>query len=146
MKNSTDPNEKTEHNKGLVRKWILDGWNNNRNKELVAEIFAQNWIDGNPAFQDQPKGIEGAMYFVETYRKVFPDIQFELSHLIADEDQVCFRFIAQATHQGEFMGIAPTNKKIKVTGIVIHRIADGKFVESWNEIDLFSIRQQLLSD
>jgi predicted ester cyclase len=138
--------EKIEHNKALVKKWILEGWNQNRNKEVVADVFAANWIDGNPTFAEQPKGIDGAMYYVDVYRKIFPDIQFELTHILAEEDIVCFRCKITATHEGEFMGIAPTHKKVNFTGIVIHRIADGKFAESWNEIDLLGIRQQLASD
>jgi len=138
--------QKIEHNKALVNKWILEGWNQNRNKEVVSDIFAVNWIDGNPTFADQPKGIEGAMYYVEVYRKIFPDIQFELTHILAEEEIVCFRFKATATQGGEFMGIPPTHKKVSFTGIVIHRIEYGKFAESWNEIDLLAIRQQLNFD
>ena len=136
---------KIEANKALVKKWILEGWNQNRNREVVAEVFAQNWKDGNPTFPDQPAGIEGAIYYVEVYRKIFPDVQFALTHIIAEEDIVTFRFTAEATHQGEFMGIAPTGKRVKFSGIVIHRIENGRFAESWNEIDLLGIRTQLAS-
>lgn len=137
--------QKIEHNKELVRKWILDGWNNNRNQEVVADIFASNWVDGNPTFADQPKGVAGAMYYVNAYRSVFPDIQFTITHIIAQEDYVCFRFIADATHKGELMGIPATGKKVKISGIVIHRIENGKFAESWNEIDLMGVKEQLLA-
>lgn len=134
---------KIEHNKAQAKKWILEGWNQNRNKEVVVDIFAQDWKDGNPTFPDQPSGIEGAMYYVKVYRQVFPDIQFTLTHIIAEEDYVTFRFTATATHEGEFMGIAPTHKRVKISGIVIHRIENGKFAESWNEIDLLGVQMQL---
>lgn len=132
-----------EANKNLVKKWILEGWNQNKNKEIVSEVFALNWVDGNPTFADQPKGIEGAMYYVDVYRKIFPDIQFTLTHIIAQSDFVVFRFTATATHKGEFMGIAPTGKKINFSGMVMHRVENGLFAESWNEIDLLGIREQL---
>lgn len=134
---------KIEHNKALVNKWILIGWNQNRNAEVVADVFAQDWVDGNPTFADQPKGIEVAMYYVNVYRKIFPDIQFNITHIIADEDFVTFRCTMEATHQGEFLGIAPTGKKVKFSGIIIHRIENGRFAESWNEIDIMGIYQQL---
>ncbi|MBL7987214.1 MAG: ester cyclase [Chlorobi bacterium] len=142
---SANIQQRIEQNKGLVRKWILEGWNNNRNQEIVAEIFASNWADGNPAFPNQPKGIEGAMYYVNAYRSVFPDIQFTITHIIAQEDYVCFRFLAEATHRGELMGIPATGKKVNVSGIVIHRIENGKFAESWNEVDLLGVKEQLLA-
>ncbi|HAV77907.1 MAG TPA: hypothetical protein DCX53_11210 [Anaerolineae bacterium] len=132
-----------ETNKQLVQLWILEGWNKNKNKEVIEQVFAQNWIDGNPSFTDQPQGIEGALYFVNVYRNIFPDIQFELTHIISDEKFVTFRFVAEATHQGEFMGINPTGKRVKFSGIVIHRVENNRFVETWNEIDLLGIKNQL---
>jgi hypothetical protein len=47
--------QKIEANKQLVRLWILDGWNNNRNKEVVDQVFAQDWVDGNPTFATNKK-------------------------------------------------------------------------------------------
>ncbi|MBK9580386.1 MAG: ester cyclase [Saprospiraceae bacterium] len=136
-------NLKIEANKELVRLWILDGWNNNRNKEVVDKVFAQDWVDGNPTFPDQPKGIVGAMYFVEQYRNALPDIQFNITHLIADTDYVTFRFEAQATHKGTLMGIPATGKRVTVTGIVIHKVENGRFAKSWNEVDLLGLKMQL---
>lgn len=139
--NSTD--SRIEANKQLVRLWVLDGWNNNRNKEVVDQVFAKDWVDGNPVFPDQPKGIEGAMYFVEQYRKALPDIQFSITHLIADTDYVTFRFSASATHKGTLMGIPATGKYVSVTGIVIHKVENGRFAKSWNEVDLLGLKMQL---
>lgn len=136
-------NQKIETNKALVRLWIEDGWNNNRNKEVVDQVFAQDWVDGNPTFPDQPKGIEGAMYFVEQYRNALPDIHFTITHLIADADFVTFRFEATATHKGTLMGIPATNKQVKVSGIVIHKVENGRFAKSWNEVDLLGLKMQL---
>lgn len=136
-------NLKIEANKQLVRLWILDGWNNNRNKEVVDQVFAQDWVDGNPTFPDQPAGIEGAMYFVEQYRSALPDIQFKISHLIADLEYVTFRFEATATHKGSLMGIPATGKKVNITGIVIHKVENGRFAKSWNEVDLLGLKMQI---
>jgi hypothetical protein len=47
---------KIEANKELVRLWILEGWNQNRNQEVIEQVFAKDWIDGNPAFANQPQG------------------------------------------------------------------------------------------
>lgn len=136
-------NQKIEANKELVRLWILDGWNNNRNKEVVDQVFAHNWVDGNPTFPDQPEGIEGAMYFVEQYRNALPDIQFTITHLIANTEYVTFRFEAIATHKGTLMGIPATGKAVTVTGIVIHKVENGRFAKSWNEVDLLGLKTQL---
>ena len=140
-----DTQQNIEANKALVRLWIEEGWNKDRNAEVVDQVFAQDWVDGNPNFADQPKGIAGAMYFVEQYRKAMPDIQFTITHLIADADFVTFRFEAEATHQGEFMGIPATGRRVKVSGIVIHKVVNGRFAKSWNEVDLLGLRSQIAS-
>ena len=41
------------------------------------------------------------------------------------------------------MGIAPTDKKIKMTAIFIGRVANGKYVEGWQNANLLGLFQQL---
>jgi len=41
------------------------------------------------------------------------------------------------------MGIAPTNKQVTFTGIIIDRIEDGQFVETWLNMDMLGLLQQL---
>jgi predicted ester cyclase len=46
---------------------------------------------------------------------------------------VALRWKAEGTHRGDLMGLAPTGKRVLLTGIEILRIADGKIVERWAE-------------
>jgi predicted ester cyclase len=41
------------------------------------------------------------------------------------------------------MGIAPTGNRVRVTGIDIDRLVEGKIVEHWSEADLLGMMQQL---
>ena len=56
---------------------------------------------------------------------------------------MALRFTFHGSHQGEFMGIAPTGKQVTMSGINIFRIADGKIVEMWNQEDVLGMMQQL---
>ena len=47
------------------------------------------------------------------------------------------------THEGEFMGIPPTRRKIRVHGIVMSRFQCGRIVEEWEVIDQHSFLEQL---
>ena len=49
----------------------------------------------------------------------------------------------RATHQREFANMQPTGKQFTVTGIEMHRFADGKLVELWNVVDALEMLQQL---
>jgi predicted ester cyclase len=63
--------------------------------------------------------------------------------MIAEGDKVVTRFTMRGTHQGEFMGIAPTGRRVEMTGIDIIRFSDGKMVEHWGNTDDLGMMQQL---
>jgi predicted ester cyclase len=48
-----------------------------------------------------------------------------------------------ATHQGDYLGVAATGKQVTYQGIALLRIADGKIVEDIAYWDNLSILQQL---
>jgi predicted ester cyclase len=63
--------------------------------------------------------------------------------MIAEGDLVVTRLRGRATFLGECLGIPPNGKVVEITGISIHRVADGKLVEHWANIDSLSFMQQL---
>ena len=62
---------------------------------------------------------------------------------VVEGDKVVTRLRGRATFTGEILGIPPNGKVVEITGISIHRIADGKLVEHWANADLLSFMQQL---
>jgi predicted ester cyclase len=62
---------------------------------------------------------------------------------IAEGDKVVTRYTVSGTHQGEFFGVAPTGKRITMSGIMVDRLEDGKMVEEWPEYDLLGVMRQL---
>ena len=63
--------------------------------------------------------------------------------MIAERDLVVTRLRGRGTFTGEILGIPPNGKLIEITGISIHRIANGKLVEHWANADLLGFMQQL---
>lgn len=134
---------KIGHNKQLVRLWLEEGWNKNRNEEVVAQVFSKDWVTTSAALENQPTGTEGAMYWVHEFRKVFGDVHFTITHLVADENYVTARFEATGKNIGTFLGIPPTNKQFKYSGMVIHQVTNGLISKTWTEFDLFGLKAQL---
>ena len=62
---------------------------------------------------------------------------------MADEDRVLNCWTANATHSGDLMGIPVTGKNVSFNGMSVGRIEDGKVVEEWTLMDMFSLMQQL---
>ena len=75
--------------------------------------------------------------------KAFPDFHEINEDFIAKGDKVWYRIKWTGTHTGEYQGLAPTGKKITVTGVSIKTIANGKIVESWAVYDFLDSYKQL---
>ena len=73
----------------------------------------------------------------------FPDFHANIEHLIAEEDMTVLHMTWTGTHEGEFMGIPPTGKRMSIKVIDIVRIIDGKFLEHWGLTDMMTMMQQL---
>ena len=130
-------------NEETIRLWFEEGWNHNRNEELLERCFHPDWSDGNPLRADQTGGIEGMRKLIRSYRKAFPDGQFTITHLFGDGNKVAIRYEVIATHHAEMFGIPATGKQFTSTGIVIYEMKDEKILTSWQELDLMGIMNQL---
>jgi len=80
------------------------------------------------------------MYFI---KPSFPDQHITIEEELAVGDRVAVQVSWTATHQGPFLGIPPTGKKITVAGTGIFRVADGAIAEEWMQEDFLGIYQQL---
>ena len=131
----------TEDNKALVRRYVEE-FVDRGNFGLSDEIFAPNFVryDARP---DQVSRVEDLKHFFAMLHSGFPGSQSTIEDLLSEGDKVALRFTFHGTHQGEFMGIAPTGKQVTMSGIDILRIADGRIVEMWNQEDVLGMMRQL---
>ena len=49
----------------------------------------------------------------------------------------------EAVHTGEFMGIAPTGRRVEIRYMDFWRVVDGKIVDNWVMVDFPSVMRQL---
>jgi predicted ester cyclase len=61
-------------------------------------------------------------------RAAFPDLQHRIEQQIAEGDTVATRVTMTGTHLGVFMGVAPTNKRVTWSVLLMDRVVDGKIV------------------
>ncbi|HEU5101595.1 MAG TPA: ester cyclase [Roseiflexaceae bacterium] len=73
----------------------------------------------------------------------FRDWNIVIEDQIAEVDRVATRWTASATNTGPVMGMPPTGKVARVTGVNVARLADGKIAESWFNFDMLTLLQQL---
>jgi steroid delta-isomerase-like uncharacterized protein len=132
-----------EENKALTRRsWeIVTEGSLDTLEDALQEVYADDIVMHEP--DEDVRGIEGLKQFVSMIRSALPDLHITLEDDIAEGDKVVSRWTAQGTHQGELMGIAPTDNQVRITGITIHRIEDGKIVEEWENWDALGMMQQI---
>ena len=128
-------------NKATVRRFIEHFWNQGV-LELADEIFHPQAT--SPRAPQLPTGPEGVKVIAKTFRDAMPDYHIdEIKALLADGDQVLVWFTQSGTQTGELMGIPPSGKKATWGEIGILRFAGGKVVESWYNVDMLGLFQQL---
>ena len=132
----------SEHNKMLVRRAIEEVWNKG-NLTAIEEFVARDFVIHVSTPGSDIHGPEGARRFVAALREAFPDIHFTIEDQIAEGDRVVTRWTARATHTGTFQGMPPTGRQVRMAATDIDRIADGKVVECWSQMDDLSLMQQL---
>jgi len=130
-----------EENKAVVRNWFEDGWNKH-NPDIIDKYFAANYVNHGVA----TNSVDEWKQFVTPVLTAFPDIHFTVDDQIAEGDKVVTRWTFRATHQGEFMDVPATGKKVTVTGINISRHANGKYVEDWGNWDGLGLMKQLQTE
>ncbi len=109
--------------------------------DAAAELVAPG------AFVHTPDGVmrgpDGIAGLVTTLRTAFPDATFPIAEVVVAGDTVLVRWSMVGTHQGEFGGIAPTGTAVKMDGIAILRVHNGRIVEDWVQYDRLGVLQQL---
>lgn len=132
-----------EQNKETIRIWFEEGWNQNRNMELIEQCFDPEWNDGNPILANQLSGHEGMRQLVKNYKNGASDAYFTITHLYANDKFVTIRYEVVAHHTGDLFGIPATGKQFTSTGLVLYEMKDGRILVSWQELDVTGILNQL---
>ncbi len=129
-----------QENEAIVRRTWEELFNQGKlavADELISPDFKNHAAPGSPP---GPASFKGLVTF---YRSAFPDAQFTIEDLLADDDKVVMRNTFSGTHRGPFMGVAPTGRRVSQEQIHIVRVASGQVVEHWAVRDDLNLLRQL---
>ena len=129
-------------NKSIVRRMYEEVWNK-RNLEVAKELISSSHAMQLVDLLDSGIGPEAYARNVVQFVRAFPDLKFTVIDMVGENEKVVALWNISGTHKGEFRGIAPTGKKVSVDGITISQLADGKIMDSYVSLDLWSMMQQL---
>jgi predicted ester cyclase len=134
-------NVSSEQNKTIVRRLLEEPWKGDL--RVVDELVDRKYVGYDPSMPEPLLGPDGFKENISTYRAAYSDARITVDDQIAEGDKVATRWTGRGKHDGDLMGIAPTGKQVKVSGLTFSRIANGKVIEEYTNWDTFGMMQQL---
>jgi len=134
----------SEANKATVRR-LVEEVQNRHDPARMDAFFTPNFINHleAPDLSSEHNTVERAKIAFREMFTAFPDLHVTIQDQVAEGDKVVTHKLFQGTHQGTFMGIAPTGRQITFAVIDILRLDNGKVVEHWAIQDRLALMQQL---
>ena len=134
----------SEANKEKARRMVEEAFGQGK-VEIVEEILDPDFVCYDPNSESGAvRGVDTIKQEIEWFRNAVPDLTYTVEDQVAEGDRVVTRYTATGTHEGEFFGVAPTGKRIEMSGIQIDRFDEnGKMVEEWPEYDLLGAMKQM---
>jgi len=118
---------------------FVEAWNS-RDMSGMYAVWSPNLVHHH---RNGDHGRDEVLTLMSGFMEAFPDLRFDVQHVLADGDYVSARMIARATHQTDFAGFPATGREVEVTVMGMIRISDGLIVEHWNVMDELALMQQL---
>ena len=126
-----------ESNVELVRDYTRRVFNEH-NPELASEFVTPDvkWHGGTLG---SIEGSENLVALLRSFIGALPDLNAQEQDLVADGDTVAVRFVVEATHEGDLLGIPATGRRVRWDAVDVYRLKDGKISEEWAADDLTAI-------
>lgn len=117
-------------------------------KNFYEEIVSKNLLEAVPQFVSKdcvlicgkeriPLGWEEMKKHLAAVRKTYPDYSMRVLRQYQDGNTIISEFVMEGTHEGEWLGIKPTHKRLTFTGVDIDQVADGKIVAHGGAVNTF---------
>jgi steroid delta-isomerase-like uncharacterized protein len=116
---------------------------NNKDASGIERFIAPNFRGHDPADPEVISGIAGYKRHFQTLTTGFPDLRITIEEMLGERDGVVARWFVEATHAGDFAGIPPTGKRVRVSGISVVRISTGQLFLEHGISDTLGLMRQI---
>jgi steroid delta-isomerase-like uncharacterized protein len=129
---------------------IIDSFVKFRNEGDLAsadKVMHPDCLIRYPNLPEDIVGLEAYKEYDKMARKAFPDFKMTIDDFFVKDDKIIIYWALDATNTGPLMTpmgeLPPTNKKIRISGIAVSHIVDGKIKEDVAYFDMLNMMQQL---
>ena len=133
----------TSENVALLERWYREVWREGKNETIYELLAADAVVSGQTGPDAEIHGPAEFAKFADQIRSAFPDTDVVVEDAFGVDDKVAVRWSATMTHLGDGVGVPATGKKVRITGMTIARIVDGKIVEGWDNWDKLAMLEQI---
>jgi steroid delta-isomerase-like uncharacterized protein len=119
---------------------VLDLWREVEEEgrlDAMDEYFAEDYVRHS---EDGDASREEFKQIIDDLHTGFPDLTFEVLDLVEQDDRVAYRWRSTGTHDGPYLGVPATHRRVVASGITISRFdAEGRTAEdfaSWNKVSV----------
>jgi predicted ester cyclase len=126
-----------EEGKELVRRFYATVIND-RDVEAIDHLLAGEFTHNGGA-----RGRTGQKQAVRAFLDGFSDLHNEIETILGEGDLVAAHQTWSGTHDGEFLGLAPTGKKVSFASTAILRIRESEIAAATDVVDIAGLMAQL---
>ena len=121
--------------------WI-DGLNRG-DVSVADDVFAADGvihINGSP---DPDLNVAGFRQMMTGLLAAFPDMRITIEDQVVAGNKVATRWVAEGTNSAPFGNVPATGRRVRVGGLILDRVADGRIAERWEQWDEAGMMRQL---
>ncbi len=115
-----------------------------QNKEFIIRYFnALSGVVKTRELMEQYTTDEELIGHATFFESVFPKYEVVVDEMTAEGNKVVVRARFKGCHEGAFMGISPTHRRIEQPSVISYEIENGKIVHHWLMADTMALMEQL---
>jgi len=126
-----------EANKKLVRTYTQTIFNEHHTDR--ASDFLSRDVKWHGGTLGTAEGVDNVAALVSGFIAALPDLTATEKDIVAEGDTVAVRYVVEATHQGNLLGIPATGRRVRWEAVDVYRVSNGKIAEEWAADDMLAI-------
>jgi predicted ester cyclase len=84
-------------------------------------------------------GLDNVAALVRGFIDALPNLTATEQDIVAEGDTVAVRYVVEATHRGDLLGIPATGRRVRWDAVDVYRVSNGKVVEEWAGDDTLAL-------
>ena len=102
---------------------------NSHDAARVATFFSDDGVQRLVATGATARGRDAIREAMQEWFRILPDLYVEVRDLFSADNRMCVQCTLTGTHEGEFLGLPPTGRRVEFDTCLVFRIGDGGLVD-----------------